>query len=166
MSDTQQSAPTTGPDTQNETPKPQPPARASEKPADEGPDWKAEARKWEQRAKENSTAAARLAELEDAQKSETQRAQDAQAAAEKRLAEAEARVTRRDVALEHSLSREDAALLDDLTDEDAMRRLAVRLAAAAEAQAGPRTPRPNPAQREDAPPADNKDATARAFFGI
>lgn len=77
--------------------------------------------------------AVRLDEIEDASKTEAQRAAEAQAAAEKRLAEAEARVTRRDVALEHSLSREDAALLDDLTDEDAMRRLAERLAQSATA---------------------------------
>lgn len=165
MSDTQQEAPTDSPTGTANPPKPEPPAREAEK-TEDSTDWKAEARKWEQRAKENSTAAARLAEYEDAQKTEAQRAADAQAAAERRAADAEARVTRRDVAIEHSLSKEDAALLDDLTDEDAMRRLAVRLAAAAEAQAGPRAPRPNPAQREGNSPADDKDAQARAFFGI
>lgn len=36
-------------------------------------DWKAEARKWEQRAKENSAAAKRLAELEEAAKTEEQK---------------------------------------------------------------------------------------------
>ena len=65
-----------------------------------------------------------------------------------------------------ALTGEDAVLLDSLTDEDAMRTLAKRLSAAAQAQANPRAPRPNPAQREGAPPADDKDAIARAFFGL
>ena len=110
--------------------------------------------------------ATRLDEIEDAQKTAEQRAAESLSAAEKRVADAEARADRRDVAIEHGLSTEDAALLDDLTDPDSMRRLAARLAAAAQAEAGPRTPRPNPAQREGDSPADDKDAQARAFFGI
>lgn len=38
------------------------------------PDWKAEARKWEERAKANKTAAERLAEIEEANKTEAQKA--------------------------------------------------------------------------------------------
>ena len=64
---------------------PQPPAQ--ETPPDPTPpvdetDWKAEARKWEQRAKENKTAAERLAELESANKSEIERATEKATAAE------------------------------------------------------------------------------------
>lgn len=112
-------------------PKPQPPAQGADKgqPTPQDPtDWKAEARKWESRAKENSEAAKRLAEIEDANKTEAQKNAERLSAAEKRAAEAEARVLRRDVALEHKLSKEDAALLDNLTDENAMKALAVRLA--------------------------------------
>ena len=108
------------PETPQDAPKPTPPARE----ADEGTDWKAEARKWEQRAKANADAATRLAQIEDASKTEAQRAAEAQAAAEERAAEAEARALRRDVALEHSLTKDDAALLDGITDEDVMRALA------------------------------------------
>lgn len=157
MGDTQQEAaqtPTAGPEAttqQNEAPKPQPPARASEKPADEGTDWKAEARKWEQRAKENSTAAARLAEIEDASKTEAQRAAEAQAVAEQRAVAAEARALRREVALEHSLTTDDAALLDGITDEDAMRALAARLATPAPTRHG------NTAPLEGATPAAPND---------
>lgn len=168
MTDTQSTevaqTPAVGPE-QSEAPKPQPPAREAEK-GDEGTDWKAEARKWESRAKENSTAAARLAEIENANKSEAQRAAEAQKAAETRAVQAEARAMRREVALEHSLTKEDADLLDGVSDEVAMRALAARLSAAAEAESRPRAPRPNPAQREGDSPADDKDATARAFFGI
>lgn len=132
MADEQQTeTPTTGPEQptqeQPESPKPQPPAREAET-GDDGTDWKAEARKWESRAKENSSAAARLVEIEDANKTEAQRAADAQKSAEERAIAAEARVLRREVALEHSLSKDDAGLLDGITDEDAMRALAARLA--------------------------------------
>lgn len=64
-------------------------AQDAEKPEAPKPtevDWKAKAREWEKRAKENSTAAARLAELEEAQKSEQQRASERAEAAEKELA--------------------------------------------------------------------------------
>lgn len=121
-------------DANPEAPKPQPPAREAEK-GEEGTDWKAEARKWEARAKENSTAAARLAEIEDASKTEAQKAAEARKAAEERAIAAEARALRREVALDPkgdgsspALSAADAALLDGITDEDAMRALAARLA--------------------------------------
>jgi len=53
-------------------------------------DWKAEARKWESRAKENSTAAQRLAEIEEANKTESQKAVERAERAEKALAERDA----------------------------------------------------------------------------
>jgi hypothetical protein len=52
--------------------RPAPPTPAANEPG-EGTDWKAEARKWESRAKENHDAATRLRELEDAQKTEQQK---------------------------------------------------------------------------------------------
>lgn len=64
-----------------ETPAPvveQPPAQAKPE-----IDWKAEARKHEARAKENAAAAAKLAELEEAQKTESQKLTDRAVAAEK-----------------------------------------------------------------------------------
>lgn len=105
---------------------------AATEPATDQTDWKAEARKWEQRSKENAAAAKKLAELEEAQKSAEQKAAEREAAAERRAAEAEARAVRREIALEHKLSKDDAALLDAVSDEDAMRSLAVRLAKQAE----------------------------------
>ena len=66
-------------------------------------DWVAEARKWEARAKENAAkakaneqAAARLAELEEAQKTEAQKLADRLAAAEKKALEAERRAFAKD----------------------------------------------------------------------
>jgi len=64
-------------------------AAAVETPAQESTDWKAEARKWEARAKENKEAAEKLAEIEEASKSEQQKQAEALAAAQARIAEFE-----------------------------------------------------------------------------
>src|SRR5690606_35925629 len=87
-----------------------------------------EAARYRTEAKANAEAAKRLAEIEEAGKSEAEKAAERVAEAERRAAEAEARVLRREIALEHKLDKDDAALLDALTDEDAMRSLAKRLA--------------------------------------
>src|SRR5690625_4339032 len=64
----------------------------SEAPAQEPAiDWKAEARKWEQRAKENSAAAKRLAELEEAAKTEEQKRAEELEALRSKVAEYETR---------------------------------------------------------------------------
>jgi hypothetical protein len=52
-------------------------------------DWKAEARKWETRAKDNARAAKRLTEIEDAQKTELQKALERAEAAESRISQYE-----------------------------------------------------------------------------
>ena len=113
-----------------ETITPEAPAQEpkAEQPAKPETDWKAEARKWEQRAKEYKPAADKLAEIEEANKSEAQKAAERIAEAERKAADAEARALRREIALEHRLSKDDAALLDGMTDQDAMRRVAERLA--------------------------------------
>jgi hypothetical protein len=68
-------------------------------------DWKAEARKWESRAKQshaaaksNEGAAQRLAEIEEAQKTEAQKSQERLDAAESRASELELRSIRAEVA--------------------------------------------------------------------
>ena len=77
------------------TPVPTPPTASS---APEETDWKAEARKWESRAKENLAtakanegAAQRLAEIEESAKSEEQKQAEALQAAQEKLAEYEHR---------------------------------------------------------------------------
>lgn len=87
---------------ENETPQGDTPVEGEPK---QETDWKAEARKWESRAKENLTAAKaneaaaqRLAELEESQKTEAQKAQERLDAAEKRAAELELKATRAEVA--------------------------------------------------------------------
>jgi hypothetical protein len=106
-----------------------PPVKEPPKPDQpvEETDWKAEARKWEQRAKENKTAADRLAELEDANKSEIQKASDKATAAEKAAAEAKAEALRWKVAAKHGITEEDADLFLTGTDEETLTKQAQRL---------------------------------------
>jgi hypothetical protein len=113
------------------TPEPAAPP-AQETPPETAPeveetDWKAEARKWEQRAKENKSAADRLAELEDANKSEIQKASDKATAAEKAAAEAKAEALRWKVAAKHGITEEDADLFLTGTDEETLTKQAQRL---------------------------------------
>lgn len=69
MSDDTTSTPAAPPAGEPATPPATPPA-----PAGDGTDWKAMARQWEQRAKENKTAAEELAALKASQMSEQERA--------------------------------------------------------------------------------------------
>ena len=93
-----------------ETPSPKP-----ADPAQDTTDWKAEARKWESRSKENSTAAQRLAEIEEEKKTDEQRVTDRIAAAEKRANDLESRATRAEVAATKGVP---AALLSGSTQEE------------------------------------------------
>lgn len=125
--------PTEEPTTEEPTPDPEPPAQE--------PDWKAEARKWEKRAKDNSDAAARLQKLEDAQKTEQEKLTE-QLEAERATARTNAvEAARYRAAMKHGLSDEDLEWLGDDPDqiEDRAERLAARLAAA--------TPEPPSTQR-------------------
>lgn len=78
-----------------------PPAEPPEKDHQaEAEKWKALARKHEQQAKANADAARKLAELEEQDKTESQKATDKAAEAEQRATAAEARLTRLEVALD------------------------------------------------------------------
>lgn len=98
-------------------------------------DWKREARKWEQRAHQNKEAAKRgedavkrLAEIEDAEKSEVQRLQEQVEALTAERDNAVLASNRAALAAEFGLSMEDAEMYLDGTDADAMRKRAERLA--------------------------------------
>lgn len=96
--------------------------------AEDKTDWKAEARKWESRAKENSAAQQKLAELENASKSELQRALDRAEAAEKAIAEAQSESLRLTVAARHGITGDALELLSGST-EDELEAKAAKLAA-------------------------------------
>lgn len=136
-------------------------------PADTPPevDWKAKAREWEKRAKENSSAAARLAELEESQKTEAQRLADAKAAAEKDAADARAEALRWRVAAKHGISDEDAELFLTGTDEETLTKQAQRLSdrVAEQKKTGNRAP-----NEGKSPPSTGTDPIrdfARDLFG-
>lgn len=188
MSSTSTEAPATGP---SETPK-NPPAQsgqpAGQQPATPTEDgssnsstgetetvdyWKSRARQHEQRAKDNAAAAKRLAEIEDAQKTEAQRAAEALATERKRADEAAREALSLRIATEHHLGAEDAELLAGLPDEDAMRKLAKRLEAQAagngeqsQQEAPPRVGYGVDHSKTQSSPPPSDDDAARAFFGI
>jgi len=88
------------------------------KPQGDGIDWKAEARKWERRAKENMEAARRLREAEEAEKTELQKLTERAEAAEKRAAEAEGKLLRLEVAQAKGLTAAQARRLQGATREE------------------------------------------------
>ncbi|HEX4811692.1 MAG TPA: DUF4355 domain-containing protein [Nonomuraea sp.] len=109
-------------------------------------DWKAKSREWEKRAKANADAAAKLAALEESQKSEAQKLQEAKDAAERRASEAEKANLRYRVAVTKQLPAE---LVDRLrgdteeemsADADALLSLVVQPAGPPPFNGGPRTP--------------------------
>jgi hypothetical protein len=106
--------------------------------ADEVAKWKAMARKHEADAKANAAAAKRLQELDDANKSEVQKATD-------RAAAAEAEATRwRTSAARSAIAAETAVPVDLITgdDEDAMRAAAKAAVAWRDAAVAAATPQP------------------------
>lgn len=99
-----------------EPPKPTPPTEAT--PEKDEPDWKAEARKWENRAKENKTAAEELAAIKESQKTEAQKLEDRATAAEKALSDKTLEAERALVALEKGLTPSQAKRLIGTTREE------------------------------------------------
>lgn len=111
--------------------------------------------------------ARRLDALEDAQKSEAERAADALTKAKAEAEQNRAELLRYRTAATHGITDpEDIELFLTGRDEETLIRQAKALAARNAANAAPRPPRPNPAQREGDSPVEDKDAVARAFFGI
>lgn len=97
-----------------------PPVLEAQPPAQAKPeiDWKAEARKHEARAKENAAAAAKLAALEEAQKTAEQKLTDRLTAAEKERDEARLEALRVKVGAAKKLPAEVVDLLKGDTEEE------------------------------------------------
>ena len=86
----------------------------------EATDWKSEARKWEQRAKANASAAEELTKLKESEKTELQRLQERAEQAEARLAQTEIQSMHARLAAEYGVPVE--AIHGD--DEDTARQSA------------------------------------------
>lgn len=141
------------------------PESAQTKTDDDGTDWKSQARKWEQRAKENSKAAQELEKIRRDQMTEQQKLEaDAKAALE-RAEQAERRAALAEAAITHGLTKDDLELLDGVPAdqiEDRAKKLAARIKKAAPAassgsEVGGGRGRPKPTTLEG--------AISRAFGG-
>lgn len=113
-------------------PDPTPPAATDTPEPDTGTDpevakWKALARKHEQQAKANAEAAKRLKEIEDAEKSESQKLAEALEEAKQDAATKGTELARLRAAIKHGLSEDDLDLLGDGTPDEIEAR-AARLA--------------------------------------
>lgn len=111
---------------------------AVEAPAQDATDWKAEARKWESRAKENSTAASRLAEIEESKKSETQKLQEQLTAFQERATTAERDRERLAVIAKHGIPEEYHDLVHG-ADAESLAASAAKVQALITATAAPQT---------------------------
>ena len=137
MSDDPTTSPATGDNpAQGEAPEPAPVDTT---------DWKAKAREWERRAKENKGAADKLAQFEDANKTEMQKLTERLEAAERDLAARETAALRSEVALEKGLSASQARRLLGSSREE-LEADAEQLIADLGEQGKPRPPRPDPNQ--------------------
>ena len=105
-------------------------------------DWKAKAREWERRAKENKSAAEELNALKEAQKSEEQRLAERLADAEAKAHAAEMKALRAEIAQAKGVP---ASLLTGSTEEE-MNSSADALLAFRGESATPRAPKPDPNQ--------------------
>ena len=109
----------------------------------------------EQRLAELEPLAKKAQEIEDAQKSEVQRANELAAAAEARAVKAEAEALRYRVATKHGISDEDAKLWLTGATEDDLTKQAERLA---ELQGGQTKPQQQPDLSQGARPLKPKNA--------
>ena len=135
-------------------------------PAQDPTDWKAESRKWEDRAKENKTAAAELAAIKDSQRTEAERQADALAAAQKLAADSVSDALRARVALEKGLTAAQEKRLVGSTKEELLAdadQLLIDLGAIPPAP--PVVPEPDPSigARAPAKPSGLNAAIAAAY---
>lgn len=126
--------------------------------------WKGHARTWENRAKENKSAADRIKEIEDANKSELEKAQERLAELERELNSSKEQTLRSNIIAEFSLDPEDAAVLLTASDEEGLRAQAERLAA----KAAPKTPKVtlNNSDLEGHSEPNSKAALGRNLLGL
>lgn len=121
--------------------------------------WKQKAREQEKRAKENAEAAKRLAEIEDANKSDAERAAGRIAELEEALRKQSTEALRFKVASKFGIGDEDADLFLTGSDEETLTKQAERLAA----REGERKKQGNNVPREGNNPTSTGDKSGAAF---
>lgn len=98
-----------------------------EKPGSESTDWKAEARKWEQRAKANLAAADELEQIKESNKTEAQKHAERIAHLEEEISTSKSVALRSQISVEFGISKEDQDTFITASDEEGMRAQAKRL---------------------------------------
>lgn len=145
----------------------QPTADAAQKPTETVEFWKTKAREQEKRAKDNATAATRLAEIEEAQKSETEKAADRIAKAEAEVATVPNRVAdalRVHLVALHEIDKDDAELFLTGTEPELLLKQVTRLLG----QSDKRKKQGNRVPSEGTTPISRESEgleTVRALFG-
>lgn len=99
-------------------------------------DWKAKARDWEKRAKENKTAADELAQIKESQKTETQRLQDQLAEFQRKAETAERDRERLSIIAKHGIPSDFHDLVQGV-DSEALEASAAKVKSLIEANAKP-----------------------------
>lgn len=143
---------------------------AGEAPAQASTDWRAEARKWEARAKSNNDAAAKLAEIEESKKSETQKLQDQLAQYEQRATQAERDRERLAVIAKHGIPEEYHDLIHG-TDSESLAASAAKVKTLITANAQPKNEASFVIPSEGGSPAlalngDGLEASLKKALGI
>lgn len=124
----------------------------------EATDWKSEARKWEQRAKANATAAEELTKLKESEKTELQRLQERAEQAEARLAQTEIQSMHARLAAEYGVPVE--AIHGD--DEDTARQSAQTVVEWASSTFQPKKKTPSRGLQSGASSSDRLSGKERA----
>lgn len=134
-------------ETSTEQPTPEAPAQepSTEQPKVEEIDWKAKAREWEKRAKDNKSAAEKLAAIETENQTEAEKQAARLAEAEQRATALEVKATRAEVASETGIP---AAILAGPEDgsPEALEAFAKLVLAYTEQTGKPRAPKVDPNQ--------------------
>ena len=126
-------------------------------------DWKAKAREWEKRAKDNKSAADELASIKESQKTDAEKQAERIKALESDAATARTEALRLRVASKFGISDDDADLFLTGTDEESLTRQAKRLAD----RESDKKKQGNYVPREGNQPgnaSDNDDAVARRIL--
>lgn len=137
---------------------------AQPKPTETVDFWKQKAREQEKRAKENADAAKRLAEIEEAQKTEAERVADRLKALEAERDTATRDALRFKVASKFQISEEDADLFLTGADEESLTKQAQRLTEHASERKKNGNVVPKEGSSSSTAPTDER-AAARALFG-
>ena len=124
--------------------------------------WKSKAREQEKRAKDNADAAKRLAEIENAQKTEAQKATEALEEATQRAAAAESALLRYTVATEQGIPSQAVKFLTGSTREEIEASAKDVLELIGDA-GKPRSPKPDPNQGRS---GGSAATTADQFAGV